>query len=170
MATELLTLTERRQIYWITKLWLGAPLSTFEPWNAVRSRSRSYFTTDSQYVLVSSTLVELATRYYFLSNVSMGRPLWREDGSAICNVLTQWSESLRTRNHTLLSSEVPKTWSARFPYLYPPGTGWPSYTPRHWVPFTSPLTTRRASVEVFLPSPYLEGQVRVYIAFRNRMV
>jgi hypothetical protein len=34
-------------------------------------RSRSYFTTDgrsvSQYVLVSSTLVGLATRYYFLS-------------------------------------------------------------------------------------------------------
>jgi hypothetical protein len=35
--------------------------------------------------------------------VSMGRPLWREDGSAICSVITQWSESLRTRNHTLLS-------------------------------------------------------------------
>jgi hypothetical protein len=31
------------------------------------SRSRSYFTTDSQYVLVSNTLVGLATRYYFLS-------------------------------------------------------------------------------------------------------
>jgi hypothetical protein len=35
--------------------------------------------------------------------VSMGHPLWREDGSAICGVITQWSESLRTRNHTLLS-------------------------------------------------------------------
>jgi hypothetical protein len=35
--------------------------------------------------------------------VSVGRPLWGEDGSAICNVITQWSESLRTRNHTLLS-------------------------------------------------------------------
>jgi hypothetical protein len=34
---------------------------------------------------------------------SMGRPLWREDGSAICSVITQWSESHRTRNHTLLS-------------------------------------------------------------------
>jgi hypothetical protein len=32
----------------------------------------------------------------------VGRPLWREDGSAICSVITQWSESLRTRNHTLL--------------------------------------------------------------------
>jgi hypothetical protein len=31
---------------------------------------------------------------------------------------------------------------ARFPYLYTPGTGWPSYIPGHWVPFLSPLTTR----------------------------
>jgi hypothetical protein len=35
--------------------------------------------------------------------VSIGRPLWREDGSAICRAITQWSESLRTRNQTLLS-------------------------------------------------------------------
>jgi hypothetical protein len=31
-----------------------------------------------------------------------GRPLWREYGSAICSVITQWSESLRTRNRILL--------------------------------------------------------------------
>jgi hypothetical protein len=37
------------------------------------------------------------------SLVSVGRPLWREDGSAVCSVITQWSESRRTRNHTLLS-------------------------------------------------------------------
>jgi hypothetical protein len=59
------------------------------------------------YVLVLSTLLGLATRYYFLSEccclVSVGRPLWWEDGSAICSVITQWSESRRTRNHTLLS-------------------------------------------------------------------
>jgi hypothetical protein len=35
--------------------------------------------------------------------VSVGRPLWREDGSAICSVITQWSDSRRTPNHTLLS-------------------------------------------------------------------
>jgi hypothetical protein len=35
-----------------------------------------------------------------------------------------------------VSSETPPTWRSRFPYLYPPGTGWPSYTPPpgHWVP------------------------------------
>jgi hypothetical protein len=60
-----------------------------------------------QYVLVLSTLVGLATRYYFLSEccclVSVGRPLWREDGFAICSLITQWTESGRTRNHTSLS-------------------------------------------------------------------
>jgi hypothetical protein len=35
--------------------------------------------------------------------VSVGRPFWREDGSAICSVIAQWPESLRARNHTLLS-------------------------------------------------------------------
>jgi hypothetical protein len=33
----------------------------------------------------------------------LGRPLWREDGSVICSVFCQWSESWRTHNHTLLS-------------------------------------------------------------------
>jgi hypothetical protein len=35
--------------------------------------------------------------------LSVGHPLWQEDGSAICIVIIQWSESLRTRNHILLS-------------------------------------------------------------------
>jgi hypothetical protein len=32
-----------------------------------------------------------------------------------------------------LRFETPPTWRARSPYLYPPGTGWSGYTPRHWV-------------------------------------
>jgi hypothetical protein len=48
--------------------------------------------------------------------------------------------------------ETPPTWRARSPYLYPPETGWPRYTPGHWVPFPSPLTTRRATVVVFYPA------------------
>jgi hypothetical protein len=34
-------------------------------------------------------------------------------------------------------------------FATPSETGWPSYTPRQWVPFSSPPTTRRATVEVF---------------------
>jgi hypothetical protein len=49
----------------------------------------------------------LVTRYYFLSDgcclVSVRRSLWREDGSAVCSAITQWSESRRARNHTSLS-------------------------------------------------------------------
>jgi hypothetical protein len=51
-----------------------------------------------------------------------------------------------------LKFETPPTWRERSPYLYPAGTGWPSYTPRNWVPLSSPLTTRRAAVEVFEPA------------------
>jgi hypothetical protein len=44
------------------------------------------------------------------------------------------------------------TWRARHPYLYPPGTGWPSYTSRHRVPSSSPPSTRRATVDVYEPA------------------
>jgi hypothetical protein len=106
--------------------------------------------------------------------VSVWRPLWRVDGSVMCSVIIQWSESRRTRNHTFLShlrllqprepgsriyipqeqggpvippgtgyplslllrlaglrrrySNTPPTWRAWTPYIYPPGTGCPSYT------------------------------------------
>jgi hypothetical protein len=35
--------------------------------------------------------------------VSMGHPPWPEDGPVVCSAVTQWSESHRTYNHTLLS-------------------------------------------------------------------
>jgi hypothetical protein len=47
--------------------------------------------------------------------------------------------------------ETLPTWRARSPYLYLSETGWPRYTPGQWVSFPSPLTTRRATVEVFYP-------------------
>jgi hypothetical protein len=34
-----------------------------------------------------------------------------------------------------LRFETPLTWRSTSPYLYPPGTGWPSYTLRHWIHF-----------------------------------
>jgi hypothetical protein len=48
--------------------------------------------------------------------------------------------------------ETPTTWRAKSPYLHSPGTELPSYTLRHWVPFSLPLKTRRAAVEVFNPA------------------
>jgi hypothetical protein len=76
---------------------------------SIFSRSLNYFTTDSQSVSMfwyQSLLWDLRPDIVFLpeicSLVCMGRPLWREDVSTICGVITQWSESLKTRNHTLL--------------------------------------------------------------------
>jgi hypothetical protein len=37
-----------------------------------------------------------------------------------------------------LRFETPSTWRVRSPYLYPPGTGWHSYTPGHCGPYSSP--------------------------------
>jgi hypothetical protein len=51
----------------------------------------------------------------------VARPLWREDGSVICNAITHRLESCRTHNHILLS------------HLRLPQPGWPGsriYTPQ----------------------------------------
>jgi hypothetical protein len=50
-----------------------------------------------------------------------------------------------------LRFETPPTWRARSPYLYPTETGWSSYTPRHWVPYSCTFTTRRDKVHIFEP-------------------
>jgi hypothetical protein len=39
--------------------------------------------------------------------------------------------------------ETLPTWRDRSPSFYPTGKGWPGYTPGLWVPFPSPLKTRR---------------------------
>jgi hypothetical protein len=75
---------------------------------------RSYFTTDRQSVSTSCFEHPCGTCDQILLSVgmllseicgpvSMGRPLWREDGSAICSAIAQWSQSRRICNHTLLS-------------------------------------------------------------------
>jgi hypothetical protein len=58
------------------------------------------------------------------SLVSVGCPVWREDGLAVCS--PSRAEPVTILN---VSSETPPTWRARIPYLYPTGTRWPSYNP-----------------------------------------
>jgi hypothetical protein len=76
--------------------------------------NRSYFTTDGRSVSMSWCRAHSGTCGQILllvgrllpqscGLVSVGRPFWREDGTAVCSAITQWSESPRTRNHTLLS-------------------------------------------------------------------
>jgi hypothetical protein len=126
-----------------------------------RSRSRSYFTTASQSESMSwyrASLWDLRPDITSCRNVAVwnlrscvyGAPSLTR--GRVCNLQCNHSMVRVTHNPTpyfTVSSETPPTWRARFPYSYPPGTGWPSYTPGHWVPFTSSLMTRRATVEVF---------------------
>jgi hypothetical protein len=58
-----------------------------------------------------------------------------------------------------LTIKTPLTSRARFQYLYT--AGWTNYTRRHWVPFASPPTTRRAMVELFEPSSTRDSLVEV---------
>jgi hypothetical protein len=53
----------------------------------------------------------------------------------VCNLLYNcfWAlpEQSLVPPYFTASSETPPTWRPGSPYLYPPGTGWPSYTPGH---------------------------------------
>jgi hypothetical protein len=65
-----------------------------------------------------------------------------EDGAVIylyncfwpCLSSHSWVEvPQKSRPYFIVSYGTPPTWRARFPFLYPPGTGLPSYTPGHWI-------------------------------------
>jgi hypothetical protein len=72
------------------------------------------------------TLSDERTRLQFTCTVASGP----------CQSSHSWVEvPQNSRPYFTVSSETSPTWRARSPYLYPPGTGWPSYTPGHWVPF-----------------------------------
>jgi hypothetical protein len=53
-----------------------------------------------------------------------------------------------------LRFETPAIWRTKSPCLYPPGTGWPSYTPRHWVPFSSPPLLERLFCPFYNPTAW----------------
>jgi hypothetical protein len=80
--------------------------------------------------------------YEICGLVFVGRPLWQEDGSTICSVNTQWSESRRTCNHILLSHvKLPQPEGSGSVFISPQNKV-ASYIPGHGVPFKSSLTTR----------------------------
>jgi hypothetical protein len=102
-------------------------------------------TCDQFLFLLEISIRQLRLCYFVAPSLTRGR---------VCNLLSNffWAlpeQSLLGRSPAELmtiftvSSETLPAWRARSPYLYPPGTGWPSYTPGHWVPFLSPLKTRR---------------------------
>jgi hypothetical protein len=67
----------------------------------------------------------------------------------LARAVTHGSKSLKTHDHILRSNlrlSQPGGPDPLFILPLPPGTGWSSYSLKHWVPFSSPLTTRRAVV------------------------
>jgi hypothetical protein len=72
---------------------------------------------------------------------------------ALTSAVILGSESRKIHDHILLSQiRDSPTWRAMSPYLYAPETGWLGYSPRNWVPFSSPLTTHTDNAEVFDPA------------------
>jgi hypothetical protein len=65
-----------------------------------------------------------------------------------------------------LRFETLPNWRARSPNLLLPGTGSPSYTPRHWVPLSSPLTTHRTTEEVFEPASTRATAIAAPVVFK----
>jgi hypothetical protein len=125
-----------------------------------------------QSVLVSGTHLGLTTNFPFSLKfpldssrfVILQCPLWREDWSVIyctiasgpCQSSHSWVEvPQNSPPYFTVSSETPPTWRARSLYLYPPWTRWPSYTPRHWVPFSRLLRLTGTTVEVLYMSHVL---------------
>jgi hypothetical protein len=75
----------------------------------------------------------------------------------VTSILTRWwvcrlKLALALASAVILRLKTLLTWRARPPCLYPPGTGWSDYIPRHWIPFPSPRTTRRITVELIDPA------------------
>jgi hypothetical protein len=117
-----------------------------------------------QYIVVSSPHLELMARFFFCIDncgfLDLGHPLWREDGSVIYSYNCFWAlpeqslsgpSSTELRPYSSVSFEILPTWRTRSLYLYPPGTGWPSYNPRHWVPFAYPLTSQGYGARILTP-------------------
>jgi hypothetical protein len=108
----------------------------------------------------SSPVLLLLIRYFrvqscFITDDQSVNIFWSEHPCGTCNQILLPVSMLMSEicglvslgcPYFTVSSETPPTWRVRLPYLYPPGTGWSSYTSGHWVPF---MPTLRATVKVF---------------------
>jgi hypothetical protein len=172
----------------VSMSWYRAPFWDLRPditscrnvavWNLRYCRSRSYFTTDSQSACLgiehpSGTCDQISLPAGMLlfeirGLISLRGPLWREDGSAICGVITQWSESLRTRNHTLLSHlRLPQ---GQVPVFISPRNRAAQLYPRALGSLYVASYDSQGYGGGILTLPYLEGQVPLYMANRQALI
>jgi hypothetical protein len=144
-------------------------------WTHCLSQSHSYFTTDGLPPISSSwRQAPWDSRPAFFCQLN----IWGISPYVTSSLTWRWvcclqlllviasaviprSDSRGTHYRILLRFRTPQTLKARSSYLYLPGTGWTSYTPRHWVLLSPPPTTRRATV----PLHELSNQPLVYNHF-----
>jgi hypothetical protein len=96
--------------------------------------SQVYFGTDDQPVRLGVGNLSFCQDNCF--NPSNGTPTLTR--RRVCNfqcILILVGVTQNSWPQFTVSFETFPTWRVSSPYLYPPGTGWPSYTPEHWVTF-----------------------------------
>jgi hypothetical protein len=137
--------------------------------------------------LGAKTLEEHDQRFFFSLNLEVillkQHPLWLDDSSVVYNCC--WPSPAQSFFGTILagpmiiscrlSFEIPQKLRTRSPYLYSPGTGWSSYTSRHWFPFRRLL--RLAGLQCRYSNPHPHGpkilvtclSVNIWLGLRSHL-
>jgi hypothetical protein len=90
-----------------------------------------------------------------LSDERMGLLFICTFASEPCQSNHSWVEvPHNSRPYFTVSFETHPTWRARSPCLYLPGTGWPCYTPGHWLPFCRLLRLAELRWRYSIPPPH----------------
>jgi hypothetical protein len=143
--------------YYSASMVTSLPAGSCPTTDSYKSKSKlSYdLRSVSQSVLVSSPIFSSRTDFCYCQTVAY-LMMWGTLSDERMDLLfTIAAGACPTRLMTIfygLRFETSPAWRARSLYVYPPGTGWPSHTPRHWVSFLLPPVTLRVTVEVFEPA------------------
>jgi hypothetical protein len=158
--TSFITLTELTN--WRIELLHFTLLRPIIIWNWINFKVQSYVTTDGQSASLSycqAPIWGLRPDFYYCQTIA-GLLMWHvlsDERTGLPFTITagprQRSHSwvrVETRDHILLSQirDYPNLEGQVRVFIYPRSR----VAPKHWVPFSSPPTTRGATVEVFEPA------------------
>jgi hypothetical protein len=150
-------------------------------WHNTDSGSETYVTTDGQSASLSCnkapiwglrpdfiTMRQLRVCWCGALSLTRRRVCRLQLLLVLASAVILGSDSRGTRDHILLSQirDSPNL-QGKAPVFISPGREWSGYTHRHWVPFSSPPTTRRATVEVFDPASTRDRlRLRLRLSYR----
>jgi hypothetical protein len=146
---------KKKLLFYFEKVKLGL-------WDHLEVKVKLRLTVGRPVCLGGGHTIGSMTRFSFSvwqSRVSWcGWSFWREDEPVFHSYNCFWnptkavtlgSKSCRTQTIFYCLIWDSPNLEGQVLVLYSPGTGWPNYTPGHWIRFSLPITTRRATVEVF---------------------